>query len=102
MRRKVVASFTSRAARVRYDAAVQTSNSYVFNVPITERAQHGDTALPLLRPRPEADTKNQDVTNFLEKVRKNAFRRMPEPDQDVPDLEAGKAFWIAQLAATEG
>src|SRR5690242_10346188 len=59
MRRKVVASFTSRAARVRFSVAVQTSNSYVFNVPITERARHGDTALPLLRPRPEADTRNQ-------------------------------------------
>ena len=31
IRRKVVASFTSRAQRVRFDVAVQTSNSYVFN-----------------------------------------------------------------------
>ena len=31
IRRKVVASFTSRVRRVRFDFAVQTSNSYVFN-----------------------------------------------------------------------
>ena len=31
IRRKVVASFTSRVQRVRFDFAVQTSNSYVFN-----------------------------------------------------------------------
>ena len=31
IRRKVVASFTSRVHRVRFDFAVQTSNSYVFN-----------------------------------------------------------------------
>ena len=48
IRRKVVASFTSRARRVRFDVAVQTSNAYRFNLPITERPQHGDAALPLL------------------------------------------------------
>ena len=31
VRRKVVETFTSRAHRVRFDVAVQTSNSYVFN-----------------------------------------------------------------------
>jgi hypothetical protein len=49
IRRKVVQTFTSRAHRVRFDFAVQTSNSYVFNLPIADRAQHGDLALPLLR-----------------------------------------------------
>ena len=49
IRRKVVASFTSRVHRVRFDVAVQTSNSYRFNLPIADRPQHGDTALPLLK-----------------------------------------------------
>lgn len=47
IRRKVVANFTSRVHRVRFDFAVQTSNSYVFNIPIPDRAQHGDLELPL-------------------------------------------------------
>ena len=51
IRRKVVASVTSRVHRVRFDVAVQTSNSYVFNLPITDRSQHEDPALPLLQPR---------------------------------------------------
>src|SRR3954471_824407 len=50
IRRKVVASFTSRAHRIRFDVAVQTSNSYRFNIPITDRPPHGDAALPLLKP----------------------------------------------------
>src|SRR3954447_18305954 len=33
LRRKVVVSFTSRTHRVRFDVAVQTSNSYTFNAP---------------------------------------------------------------------
>ena len=34
IRRKVVASFVSRAQRIRFDVAVQISNSYRFNLPI--------------------------------------------------------------------
>ena len=49
VRRKVVASFTSRVQRVRFDFAVQTSNSYVFNFALADRPAHGDLALPLLR-----------------------------------------------------
>jgi hypothetical protein len=49
VRRKVVASFTSRVQRVRVDFAVQTSNSYVFNFALADRPAHGDLALPLLR-----------------------------------------------------
>jgi hypothetical protein len=45
MRRKVTASFISRVHRVRFDVAVQTSNSYAFNMPIGERAEHGDAPL---------------------------------------------------------
>ena len=47
VRRKVVASFTSRQHRVRFDVAVQTSNAYRFNFPHADRRQHGDLALPL-------------------------------------------------------
>ncbi|HEY5930616.1 MAG TPA: helix-turn-helix domain-containing protein [Burkholderiales bacterium] len=46
IRRKVVVS-VSRARRERYDFAVQTSNSYVFNIPTPDRREHGDLALPL-------------------------------------------------------
>jgi hypothetical protein len=47
IRRKIVVS-VSRARRERYDFAVQTSNSYLFNVPIADRREHGDLALLLL------------------------------------------------------
>ena len=50
MRRKVVASFTSRLHRARYDVAVQDSNSYLFNTPLPDRPTEGDLALPLLQP----------------------------------------------------
>lgn len=50
IRRKVVERFTSAVHRVRFDFAVQTSNSYVFNFALVDRPQHGDLALPLLRP----------------------------------------------------
>jgi hypothetical protein len=55
IRRKVVASFTSRMHRVRFDCAVQTSNSYRFNLPLVDRRQHGDLALPLLKPTKSKD-----------------------------------------------
>jgi predicted RNA binding protein with dsRBD fold (UPF0201 family) len=48
IRRKVVATFTSNAHRVRFDVPVQTSNSYVFNFHTADRGQYGDLALPLL------------------------------------------------------
>src|SRR5690242_16002246 len=97
VRRKVVASFTSRAARVRFDVAVQTSNSYVFNIPIPDRPTEGDLELPLLQPKKEADARFRYETTPIKKVRKTAFKRMPEPDQDVADLEAAKRYWIARL-----
>jgi DNA-binding Lrp family transcriptional regulator len=68
IRRKVVETFTSRAHRVRFDVAVQTSNSYVFNIPVADRREHGDLALPLLR-KPavslgkEAEAKFRPETN---------------------------------------
>jgi DNA-binding transcriptional MocR family regulator len=63
IRRKVVASFTSKAHRVRFDVAVQTSNSYRFNLPIADRPQHGDLALPLLKPKPEAESESRTETS---------------------------------------
>ena len=62
IRRKVVASFTSAVHRVRFDVAVQTSNSYLFNFALPDRAEFGDLALPLLRPR-EAESKFQAETS---------------------------------------
>jgi hypothetical protein len=62
-RRKVVATFTSRQHRARYDVAVQDCNSYLFNVALPDRPTEGDLALPLLQPRLEADTRNRYETN---------------------------------------
>ena len=63
IRRKVVATFTSKAHRVRFDVAVQTSNSYRFNIPVMDRPRHGDLGLPLLKPRPEAESELQSETS---------------------------------------
>lgn len=62
IRRKVVASFTSRAHRARFDCAVQTSNSYVFNFALPDRVANGDLALPLLRPK-EAEAEFRSETS---------------------------------------
>jgi hypothetical protein len=63
IRRKVVASFTRRVHRVRFDYAVQTSNSYRFNLPIADRSQHGGLALPLLKPAEQVESKDQAETS---------------------------------------
>lgn len=63
IRRKVVATFTSRVHRVRFDVATQTSNSYRFNLPIADRPQHGDLALPLLKPSEQAESKDRTETS---------------------------------------
>lgn len=95
IRRKVVASFTSRVHRVRFDVGVQTSNSYVFNLPITERPQHGDFGLPLLRPKtalaagPKAESKFRAETSL-------DFLYIEEAK-----LEAEKARWIKILLETD-
>jgi hypothetical protein len=62
VRRKCVATFTSRQHRARYDIAVQDSNSYIFNVPLPDRPTEGDLALPLLRPPSKADARNRHET----------------------------------------
>jgi hypothetical protein len=63
IRRKAVASYTSRVHRVRFAVAVQTSNSYRFNIPVTDRGQHGDLALPLLKSAEQAGSKDQPETS---------------------------------------
>ena len=62
VRRKVVATFTSRLRRARYDVAIQDSNSYLFNTPLPDRPTEGDTALPLLKLQSEADASNRHET----------------------------------------
>lgn len=87
LRRKVVASFTSAVHRVRFDVAVQTSNSYTFSMP---------GAAP--QPKPEADTKFRHETSELKKSR---LKRMPVEEPD-GDLNAEKARWIAALLGNDG
>jgi DNA-binding MarR family transcriptional regulator len=92
IRRKVVASFTSRAHRVRFDVAVQTSNSYWFNLPIVDRREHGDLGMPLLNPQqmrqPQAESKirAEISSEILIKA--------------ATDLTAKKARWIRTLLGT--
>src|SRR3954468_6188952 len=64
IRRKIVANFTSRVHRVWFDVAVQTSNSYRFNLPIVDRGQHGDLALPLLWSKEQAESKLRSETSY--------------------------------------
>jgi hypothetical protein len=88
IRRKIVASFTSRAHRVRFDVAVQTSNSYRFNIPVTDRPQHGDVALPLLEPAEKAECKFRTETSPEIK---------PKGDTDIAEA---KARWVRVLLGT--
>jgi hypothetical protein len=46
----VVASFTSRVPRVRFDVAVQTSNAYRFNIPLGYWPAHTNHVLEQLPP----------------------------------------------------
>ena len=96
IRRKVVATFTSRVHRVRFDVAVQTSNSYRFNLPITDRPQHGDLMLPLLKPKPEAESKDQAVTSSVRKTKGSTALDLPPAD-----LAAEKARWIRALFSSD-
>jgi hypothetical protein len=93
IRRKVVASFTSRVHRVRFDVAVQTSNSYRFNLPIDARPQHGDLAVPLLKPqqtrRPQAESEFRAETSIEMKIK------------EADDLAADKAKWICALLGAD-
>src|SRR4051812_3255128 len=101
IRRKVVASFTSRAHRVRFDVAVQTSNSYRFNLPVTERPRHGDAALPLLKPERSAETSTSSATIEAESKFQAETSSVLE-SRGVTNLAAEKARWIAALLGTDG
>ena len=96
IRRKVVASFTSRVHRVRFDVAVQTSNSYVFNLPITDRSQHEDLALPLLQPK---EAKVSAVKEVESKIRAETSEVLES--RDIADLIAEKERWIRALLGTD-
>jgi hypothetical protein len=81
IRRKIVASFTSRVHRVRFDVAVQTSNSYRFNLPIGDRAQHGDTALPLLKTEGgRGEIPHQDAESKLRPETSSELKNTLPPD----------------------
>src|SRR3954453_22342181 len=88
VRRKVVATFTSRLHQARYDVAIQDSNSYLFNVPLPDRPTEGDTALPLLRPASKADARSPHETDHNFKDTANT------------DLAAAKAHWLRVLLGT--
>lgn len=92
IRRKVVASFVSRVHRVRFDVAVQTSNSYRFNLPIFDRAEHGDMALPLLQP--------ESVSVPESKIRPETSKILES--RDITDLTAEKRRWIRALLGPDG
>ena len=96
IRRKVVASFTSRAHRVRFDVAVQTSNSYRFNLPITDRSQHGDLGLLLLQPE---KARVSAVKEAESKIRAETSKVLES--RDVADLTAEKERWIRALLGTD-
>jgi hypothetical protein len=67
IRRKVVATFVSAVHRVKFDCAVQTSNSYLFNIPLPFRPKFGDLALPLFKPK-EPEAKFQSETSLQKKT----------------------------------
>src|SRR3954454_13477444 len=81
IRRKIVTSFTSRVHRVRFDVAVQTSNSYTFAMP------SGGQPLAAAQTQTvkKADTKFRHETSAEIQIR------------DETDLTAAKERWIAVL-----
>jgi hypothetical protein len=95
IRRKVIASFTSRVHRVRFDVAVQTSNSYRFNVAVVDRPVHGDMALPLPKagrgecPHIQAESKLRPETSIELK-----------PTVDA-DFAKAKEQWVRALLGTD-
>jgi hypothetical protein len=80
MRRKVVTSFVSRVHRVRFDVAVQTSNSYTFAMP-----SGAPRASVPQQPAKKADTKFRHETSTQIQIR------------DEAELATAKARWIAAL-----
>src|SRR4051794_3365098 len=83
LRRKVVTSFISRVHRVRFDVAVQTSNSYTFSMP------SADSPAAMPQPAKKADTKFRHETSQQLRIKDDA------------DLAAAKARWVAVLLGTD-
>lgn len=97
LRRKVVASFVSHIRRVRFDVAVQTSNSYTFSLPGDGNQPASiDAVSPAGTAGKEPDAKFQHETG-LEVFSKRAA----PPDSASDDLAADKARWITALFATD-
>jgi hypothetical protein len=104
IRRKVVASFTSRVHRVRFDVAVQTSNAYRFNLPIADRPAHGDVALPLLLGSAAEPSSGPQAGGFRQSEAESKFQAetsselKPTGDSELADK---KARWITALLGTD-
>jgi DNA-binding transcriptional regulator YhcF (GntR family) len=94
IRRKMVVSFISRVARVRFDVAVQTSNSYTFSLPIGELAPIGATLTETAEI--SAVTQPQKAGSKIWPETSKPIKKMPI-DRDLADLAAEKARWIAAL-----
>jgi hypothetical protein len=86
LRRKVIASFVNRVHRVRFDVAVQTSNSYTFAMP----SGAPSAAAPQPQPAKKADTRFRRETSEQIRIR------------DESDLAAAKAHWLAVLLGNGG
>jgi uncharacterized phage protein gp47/JayE len=102
IRRKAVATFTHRASQVCFDVAMQTSNSYTFSLPPSERAEQGDAALPLLGPNVVAESATRSAPGKAEsKFRTETSRTIKKigSEQNVADLNGEKARWTAALLA---
>src|SRR4051794_38468612 len=102
LRRKVVTSFVSRVHRIRFDVAVQTSNSNAFAMP------SGAPPAPPPQPVKKADTKFRHETSEQLKSKSAAPsasliqpRQMPTETPET-DLAAEKARWIAALLGHGG
>ena len=108
VRRICIASFTSRIHRARYDVTVQTSNAYLFNMPLPDRPSEGDLALPLFRPVMEADARNRHETNQALKTKPISAQPTDPPAPKAPnpitqaEVDAEKVRQIARLLGTSG
>lgn len=92
VRRKAVATFVSAVSRVKFDCAVQTSNSYVFNFPLGDRADRGDLALPLLRPKePEAKFQAETSLQIKTTLPNDLAQALARLGQSIDKVESERA-----------
>src|SRR3954454_25166790 len=107
LRRKVVTSFISQKHRVRFDIAVQTSNSYTFNVPSGVQMPAQPAPAPQQKPRQTApseadakfrrETSNQEKSKVTPPIPNLIHPRLMPTEGPEPDLQAAKARWTAAL-----